>query len=452
MSILIGLIGTEQLSAQRFKNIRRTVFYNFPNGAAPLLGLLSVMEAEEPVNDPEFVWYEDRFPERKTTTSAWAAGSNGPFATDAGAALATGSGTNINPGTTYRVQVVDTSYVRSGSIVKLGVITNYAQTATFDMKCLVVEVLSGNIIRFQPLEATYLLVSNASTVNIGNEVLVIGSAYAEGQVGSSEGGYNLPLDFSNYTQIFRTPFSFTGTEMQTSLKFDKTGDYRDKAKKQSLFHMVDIERSALFGVQSKSVNPNTKLPLRTTGGILWTLQQWELTSSNPYGATGASQNSDDNKRIITINGSLSAQTYDAYLERLFRITNNQANEKLVFCGSGFLSIINQMYRGQSVLQTDIPQAGIWGNDIVGHRTPYGTIYYKSHPLFNMNSVLRYNALFMDVNNIRYRPMVNRDTDLLRNRQPNNADYREDEYLTEAGFEIRFPESHMYMTGVFGHQP
>lgn len=450
-SILTGLIGTEQLANQRFKNIRRTVFYNFPNGAAPLLGLLSVMDTEEEVNDPEFVWYEDRFPERKTTTSAWAAGSNGPFATDAGVAGG-GTGFTMSAGTTYRLQVVDTSYIRAGAVLKIGVVAQYNTTVTFEMKVLVVEVLSGNIVRFNPLEASYATVANASTYNIGNEVLVIGSAHSEGAVGSAEGGYNLPVDISNYTQIFRTPFSFTGTEMQTALKFDKTGDYRDKAKKQSLFHMVDMERAALFGVQSKTVDSVTKLPLRTTGGVLWQLQQWELTSSNPYGASGATLNSDDNKRIISVNGALSGKTYDTYLERLFRVTNNQANEKLVLCGSGFLSVLNEMYRGKSVLTTDIPQAGLWGSDIVGHRTSYGTVYYKTHPLFNMNSVLRYNALFLDVNNIKYRPMVNRDTDLLRHREPNNADYRQDEYLTESGFEIRFPESHMYLQGVFDSTP
>lgn len=450
-SILTGLIGTEQLANQRFKNIRRTVFYNFPNGAAPLLGLLSVMDAEEDVNDPEFVWYEDRFPERKTVTSAWAGGSNGPFATDAGTALG-GTGATITAGTTYRAQLVDTSYIRNGAVLKISPVAQYNLATTLEMKVLVVEVLANNIIRFQPLEASYPTVANASTFNIGIEVLVIGSAHSEGAIGAAEGGYNLPVDVSNYTQIFRTPFSFTGTEMQTALKFDKTGDYRDKAKKQSLNHMVDIERTAMFGVQSKTVDPITKLPLRTSGGVLWQLKQWELTASNPYGASGATQNSDDNKRIININGSLSSKAYDAYLERLFRVTNNQANEKLVLCGSGFLSVLNQMYRGQSVLQTDIPQAGIWGSDIVGHRTSYGTVYYKTAPLMNMNSTLRFNAMFLDVNNIKYRPMTNRDTDLLRNRQPNNADYRQDEYLTEAGFEIRFPESHMYMQGVFDHQP
>ena len=38
----------------------------------------------------------------------------------------------------------------------------------------------------------------------------------------------------------------------------------------------------------------------------------------------------------------------------------------------------------------------------------------------------------------------RDTELLKERQPNNADYRQDEWLTEAGIEIRFPRVHMIL--------
>jgi hypothetical protein len=44
-------------------------------------------------------------------------------------------------------------------------------------------------------------------------------------------------------------------------------------------------------------------------------------------------------------------------------------------------------------------------------------------------------------------MEGRDTELLTERQPNNADYREDEWFTEAGLESRFPESGMYLQNV-----
>ena len=52
MSIL-GLLGTEQLAAERFTSIRRKVFYFYPNGAAPLMGLLSLLEEEQANGDPD---------------------------------------------------------------------------------------------------------------------------------------------------------------------------------------------------------------------------------------------------------------------------------------------------------------------------------------------------------------------------------------------------------------
>jgi hypothetical protein len=44
-------------------------------------------------------------------------------------------------------------------------------------------------------------------------------------------------------------------------------------------------------------------------------------------------------------------------------------------------------------------------------------------------------------------MNGRDTELLTQRQPNNADYREDEWLSESGLELEFPESNMYLQNV-----
>lgn len=452
MSILSGLIGTEQLSNQRFRHIRRAVFYNYPNGAAPLMGLLSLIDEDTPVYDPEFKWFEDRWPERKDSTAAWAGGSIGPFATDAGSALTTGDNT-LTAGVVYRLQVGSTQWFRQGATIKIANVSNSAATAnTADSFVGIVrEVLNATQIRFTPV-ATYTNVSNTSAFNIGNEVLIIGSAYAEGAIGSAENPYQIPFQLGSNTQIFRTSFSFTGTELQTSLTFDKTGIYKDKAKKASLSHMIDLEWAALFGVQSKSVDPVSNLPTYTSPGVLSYLRAWEATNNNAYGSTGATLNSDDNKRIINIGGALSEAAYDDYLERLFRVTNNQANEKLCLCGNQFLNVLNKMYKGRATLTTDIPMAGIWGSDIIGHRTSFGTVYYKTHPLYNQNTNMRSNALFLDVNNIKYRPMKNRDTQILRNRQPNDADFRKDEYLTEAGFEVRFPESHMYMTGVSSYIP
>ena len=59
---------------------------------------------------------------------------------------------------------------------------------------------------------------------------------------------------------------------------------------------------------------------------------------------------------------------------------------------------------------------------------------------------------LEVRNLKYRYLTGRDTELLKERQPNNADYRQDEWLTECGIEIRFPESHMVLKGVNSYTP
>jgi hypothetical protein len=138
---------------------------------------------------------------------------------------------------------------------------------------------------------------------------------------------------------------------------------------------------------------------------------------------------------------------DDYFERLFRKTNNVANEKLAFVGNGFFLALNKLYKGKSVLQADFPTADSYGMNVVKHVTPFGTIYWKTHKLFNDNPVLRYNALFLDIQMMKYRYVEGRDTDILDNRQANNSDNRTDEWLTEAGLEFIFPESAMFMEGV-----
>ena len=90
---------------------------------------------------------------------------------------------------------------------------------------------------------------------------------------------------------------------------------------------------------------------------------------------------------------------------------------------------------------------VYGNDVVTWISPWGTLHFKSHPLFNQQSILRNNALIVDVNRLRFRPLNDRDTTLLPNRQENDTDGRKDEWLTEAGLEVNMPESQMYLQNI-----
>lgn len=462
MSIL-GLTNTEQFAEERFTSIRRAVFYQYPNGAAPLLGLLSMLDGEV-LHDPEYTWYEKRLKERLTHTvgAAW-------FADNAGAVgAAVGAGASPRTaGTIYWLAVIDPEIFTEHSILRS--VDNPVTGGKAEIQFKVVPNAAGifvntttgttpvSRIRVTPITTVAAVLNPVIAVDDAIAVQVFGTANAQGQVGADEGCYNLPASVSNAAQIFRDKYSFTNTAMKTSAKFDETGIYKDKAKEISMQHMIGMERQFIFGDYSKSIDAQQR-PTYTTGGILFFLKLWEVGTGNshagvqnPYGNSAATQNSDDNKRIININGNISESDLDDYYERLFRYTNNVSNEKMAFVGSGFLNVMNKLYKSNVTLNADIPSTDAYGMNVVKHTTPFGDVYYKSHPLFSQSPILRHNALFLDVQNMKYRYVDGRDTDTIKNTQPNNADYREDELRAECGLELQFPEANLYMVGVTGVQ-
>jgi hypothetical protein len=304
--------------------------------------------------------------------------------------------------------------------------------------------------------------------NNNKEVLVVGNANAQGQIGAGRSPWNTPANPSNLCQIFRTSFDITRTALKTSAKWDPEGVYKDRAAEASRYHMVDIERSFLFGERSvdttglSDTGTTSGKPIYYTGGVINFLKAWEAAASDAYyakfpdyrGSTAAAvpaSDNDDNKRIIeNAAGTINEANLDKYLERCFRSTQNTANEKLGFCGGVFLNVLNQLYKSKSTLSSDVPLTDTYGMDVVKHRTPFGTIWWKTHPLFNMHTDLRSSALILDTGNLMYRYVD--DTDLLENRQAPDEDARRDEWLTECGLEVRYPESAMFIKNVTSYIP
>ena len=58
----LGLVSSEQIDDYWSQNTRRKIFYAYPNGTAPLTGLLSMMESED-TPQPAFGWNEERWQE-----------------------------------------------------------------------------------------------------------------------------------------------------------------------------------------------------------------------------------------------------------------------------------------------------------------------------------------------------------------------------------------------------
>lgn len=465
---ILGLIGTESFSSNRFKSARRKVFYDYPNGAAPLVGITSMLK-EERCSDPEFNWFEKRWIGGITSTASGGTapwyGSGATADNTWGTTERTTNPINITQGQKVTVRVADGTTLRVGNVIRLKAIAFTSGSGDIQLRIAQMTLATGT----QYYLDCYVLQTTSSTWtlanNTGKEVLAIGSANSQGARSQGTAGYTLPVNPSNLCQIFRTPFTITRTAMKTSAKYDKTGIWKDRSKEASITHMTEMEYAFLFGQRYADLTGVTDggvgQPVYYTAGIYQFLQAWEAAGADAAyvdfpdyrgaAAAAVTLNTDDNKRIITPTGGvLSEKDYDNYLERAFRVTMSTDNSKLMFCGSGFLNVINQLYKSKGTLDASLPMTETYGMDVVRHRCPFGTIYYKSHPLFSLNPTLRYSAVLMDIGNILYRYID--DTDLLENRQENDADYRKDEWLTECGLEFRYPETFMWFDSVTDFAP
>jgi len=462
---ILGLLNTESDANWRYKNVRRQVFYFYPNGASPLTGLLSLLNDEQ-TDDPEYSWWEKRMDPQRTTTAA--ANAAGPFTANPATETTDGATTDASAqawaiGDLRAIKLASVGSLRVGHVIRIRDVVR-ASGANMDLFGVItyIDTVDVKVNIRATVASGGVNVTNLST-NVGKEVLVVGSSFSQGATALTSDNaspYNLPVNFTNFCQIFRTPFELTGTAMKTGLKYDDTGPYKDQAKEASVNHMIEMEKAFLFGQKAQLtsvtggalITPGGSVSTirNMTGGVLYFLQRWE---AGDYGTVTASADTDDDKRIITNSGGvINEKTYNTYLERVFRVTNNTANEKLVLCGSGFLSVMNQLYKDKSVLNADLPMGDTYGMNVVKHVCPFGTLYYKTHPLFSQNPVLRYNALILDVQNLKYRNVSGRDTQLLKNRQNNGDDFRRDEWLSECGMEFRFPESSMYLQNIQGYTP
>src|SRR5215831_14214797 len=145
--MILGLLNTESAGLDRLKNFRRSVFYNYPNGSAPLIALLSMLK-EESTNDPEFQIFEKRLGEQRTVTAQ--ANAAGPFTAQGGN---TDMANPFSPAVNsfVRIKVADSSSLRVGHIIQ--VTAANITGGTTDLKGIVTSLVDATHIEIRFLQA-----------------------------------------------------------------------------------------------------------------------------------------------------------------------------------------------------------------------------------------------------------------------------------------------------------
>ena len=384
MATFMGMRGSgDWVTDQRPKSWRETILYLYPNGKAPLTAILSKMSSED-VDDPQFHWWTESFQNQGGAISGIY--DSAALSNTTSADLAVGSVVYI------KVAAAVVGHFRVGHQAVLRNTSDYSEDANGKI-IQVVENVASSFVAFKSLQAV--------TVDPNGDydrILIIGNVNSEGAAMPDAIAYD-PVKWYNYTQIFRTPLSITRTAQKTKLR---TGDAYQKAKMQALeYHSIEMEKAYLFGYPSETTGDNGK-PERTTLGLINAIRGIANASFGGYPATYTDYNGVVSDFPTANSGSTWLEAgedwIDTQLEQIFRYGDS---EKLAFCGNQVLMGINKLIKTYGNYDINVKTAA-YGLKVMEWVTPFGSVNFMSHPLFNLESSLRSSAVIFEPRNLKYR--------------------------------------------------
>lgn len=422
VTMVRGMRGTGSWSsAERPENYRQQILYMYPNGQTPLTAILSKMGSER-TDDPAFHWFlKDLSQQRLTITGVY---------TDSTLATAYVSGAVAGTVLYVKGAVAEAGLFRKGHQA----VFRKAALITLDTVGKIVDVSENgadSFIAVKLLEADDN--GGAVTLAAADTLIIAGSINAEGAE-RPQGVQRGVEDAYNYTGIHRTPLSITRTARKTRLR---TKDAYLEAKREALeLHSIELEMAFLFGLRTLGTGANG-LPERTSMGILPFLRTYAPANVVDFRTLYAGQ---------TWTSGAGQEFMDTYTELLFRYG---AQDKLVLCGSGAVMGIAALAKAHGQVNLEVMDLS-YGMKARNWVTPVGELKLLTHPLFSQDATLRNSMLVLEPHRLKYRYID--DTNFINDPNKdahgaNGIDGTQEEYLTECGLEMHFPQTMGFLAGV-----
>ena len=370
------------LGSRRVVDMGKQIALLDPNDG-PLVTFLKVAKQDKRVvYNPKFEWLEDDLIAGATTIDS----ACGADATS--------------------VDVID------GSIIRVNDVLHVPSTG----ENMLVTNVSGNTLSVTRAYGT----TAATAINADAAVLNLGPAMAENSslrniVSTQEDAVY------NYTQIFRTPISLSGTEEASMLHGGKDRAYQ--RRKASLEHKRDIARAMYFGQRKEDMSGGA--PRRTMGGLMEFL--------------GNSEHVAFNEATLPI----TYRNFDAQVAKA--AFAHGSGEKLLIAGPYLASAINCW--AENKLVSNVDSDTTYGIRVKNLVTTYGDLKVIYDPLLDAGGYSGY-GFVIDPENVRYVHLDGRDTKLNIGVQNNDVDGIIDEYLTECSIEVRLPKTHVLISGAY----
>jgi hypothetical protein len=231
---------------------------------------------------------------------------------------------------------------------------------------------------------------------------------------------------NNFAQIIRTPFGVSGTEMASQLYGQYSNDRVRLQHKYGLEHERQIEATYFWGARKEDTT-TAGAPKRWCGGA------FEYIQTNVYNAAGTLTR---------------ANFENLFLRKSFRFGSDR---KVLFASPLLMQAIDGFAWNGGTSSTmrviENAPAAEYGVAVKTYVCSQGIVDIVMKRHWNDSPNLSGDGFLLDLDAIKMATL--RDTKLLLERQANDADKIEDEYLSEVSLIFEHERRHGLITGVTG---
>lgn len=241
----------------------------------------------------------------------------------------------------------------------------------------------------------------------------------------------------NYLQIWQDTYSLTRTQDQSTFT---SGDKKMQYRAECLNRFNEMrEFGYQFGVKSVGTNADNGQPEYTTDGIVQFLKSGAPDHIRHYHLFGGSSTYKGQAWVAK-----GKRFLDESMEMLFHYTDGSRGKKLVLCGNGAISGLNQLAEMTGVRFNMSEVTTTFGWSIWRYRSPFGDVDFMTYPLFNLYPGFANTCMFLEPHNLkRWVLQQTKHEDVT----PKGLDGAIYQFLAEDGLQVRYPKTMMLLTGI-----
>ena len=341
----VGLGNTTNLFASasdlQKKSFAALITRLMPNGQAPLFGLTSMLR------DKTALQFTHGYFSKTMLFPALVASGAGQLSTDTTFTIVSNS--NLMPGMLFRNDL----------------------TAEIIIINTVVSATSVTVTRAVGTVAAAVVAANQTFTMSGN-------AFEEASIRPAP-QYIIPVQTTNYTQIFRNSWGISDT-VRASLTIAGDGNAAENKNDAAMFHAVDIEKALFWG--QKFLGTRNGQPFHTMDGIINRVTV------------------DSVANVTTLGATTTFTQLETALDPMFATTTDPkgSSDRVAFVGGTMHRVLNNIGRLNATYMIN-QQETTYGLRFDTFKLTRGMFHIIEHPLFNINTTWAKMGVFLDLNSI-----------------------------------------------------